>query len=78
VQLDRPAVARGSALEPDLVAVLDLVEHGASSADSLAMASRLEPGALAAALVRLELSGYVRSNSAGHYERTTLAVPERA
>jgi DNA processing protein len=78
VQLDRPAAARGSALEPDLVAVLDLVEHGASSADSLAMASRLEPGALAAALVRLELSGYVRSDSAGHYERTTLAVPERA
>ena len=29
VRLDRPAAARGSALEPDLVAVLDLVEHGA-------------------------------------------------
>lgn len=73
VRPDRPATARGPALEPDLVAVLDLVERGASSADALAMASRLEPGALAAALVRLELSGYVRSDSAGRYERTSLA-----
>lgn len=75
VQPARPA-ARGPRLEPDLVAVLDLVERGASSADALAMASRLEPGALGAALVRLELSGYVRSDSAGRYERTSLAVPE--
>jgi hypothetical protein len=42
------------------------------------MASRLPPGALAAALVRLELAGYLRSDSTGRYERTTLAVPEPA
>jgi predicted Rossmann fold nucleotide-binding protein DprA/Smf involved in DNA uptake len=65
-------------LEPDLIAVLDLVEYGASSADALGMASRLPPGALAAALVRLELAGYLRSDSTGRYERTTLAVPEPA
>ena len=76
-----PAAARLRAvlrLEPDLIPVLDLVECGASSADALGMASRLPPGALAAALVRLELAGYLRSDSTGRYERTTLAVPEPA
>jgi DNA processing protein len=70
--------ARGPALEPELGAVLDLVERGSSSADALARESRLDPGPLAAALVRLELAGYVRSDSGGRYERTVLAAPERA
>jgi DNA processing protein len=68
----------GPKLEPDLAAVLDLVEGGAGSADSLARLSQLEPGPLAAALVRLELAGYLRSDSAGHYERTALAAPAPA
>jgi DNA processing protein len=67
----------GPALESELAAVLDLVEREAGSADALARASRLDPGPLAAALVRLELSGYVRSDSTGRYERTSLALPER-
>ncbi|HEY3192376.1 MAG TPA: DNA-processing protein DprA [Solirubrobacterales bacterium] len=69
---------RGPALEADLAAVLDLVDRGASTADALARASGLEPGPLAAALVRLELSGYVRSEGGGRYERTALATPEAA
>ncbi|HSD23586.1 MAG TPA: DNA-processing protein DprA [Solirubrobacterales bacterium] len=68
--------ANGPALEPELASVLDLVERGDGSADALARAARMEPGRLAAALVRLELGGYVRSDSAGRYERTTLAVPQ--
>ncbi len=68
-----PATALGPALEPELAEVLDLVERGSSSADSLARSSHLGPGPLAAALVRLELNGYLRSDSAGRYERTTLA-----
>jgi hypothetical protein len=40
------------------------------------MASELRPGELATALLRLELSGYVRCNGDGRYERTSLAVPE--
>jgi hypothetical protein len=56
--------------------VLDLVEGGLGSADALARSSGLEPGPLAAALVRLELSGYLHSDSAGRYERTALAAPE--
>jgi DNA processing protein len=68
----------GPALEPELAGVLDLVERGAASADALARGARMDPGSLAAALVRLELSGYVRSDSAGRYERTALAAPEPA
>jgi DNA processing protein len=70
--------ARGPKLEPELAEVLDLVERGSGSADALARASQLEPGPLAAALVRLELSGYLRSGSGGRYERTSLAPPEPA
>jgi DNA processing protein len=73
----RPA-PHGPKLEPDLSAVLDLVESGSNSADALARSSGLEPGPLAAALVRLELAGYLRSDSAGSYERTALAAPELA
>jgi DNA processing protein len=75
---DAARAACGPRLEPELGAVLDLVERGAGSADALARASGLDPGALAAALLRLELGGYVRSDSAGRYECTSLAAPETA
>ena len=79
MQSDRGVgLMRGPTLAPDLAAVLDLVERGAKSADALATASQLEPGPLATALIRLELAGYLRSDSAGRYERTSLAVPEAA
>ena len=68
----------GPMLEDGLIEVLDLVEGGAGSADALARDSSLEPGPLATALVSLELSGYVRCNGDGRYERTSLAVPEAA
>jgi DNA processing protein len=68
----------GPALEPELTAVLDLVERGAGNPDAMARAARMGPGPLAAALIRLELSGYVRSDSAGRYERTALAAPKPA
>jgi DNA processing protein len=69
--------ATGPALVPELAAVLELVEGGAASPDALARGSGLTAGALASALVRLELEGYLRSDSAGRYERTALALPER-
>jgi DNA processing protein len=68
-----PRAPRGPALDDELTHVLDLVERGSNSADALARASRLEPGPLAAALVKLELGGYLRSDSGGRYERTSLA-----
>ena len=80
VGAERPvrSEARGPKLEPELAEVLDLVETGSGSADALARTAKLEPGRLAAALVRLELSGYLRSDSGGRYERTALAPPEYA
>lgn len=71
-----PRVPAGPAIEPELTSILDSIERGASSADAIARAARIEPGVLAGALVRLELSGYVRSDSSGRYERTPLAVPD--
>jgi DNA processing protein len=72
------ATPRGPTLEDELADVLDLVERGSSSADAIARASGLAPGPLAAALVQLELSGYLRSDSSGRYERTSLRAPEPA
>jgi DNA processing protein len=66
----------GPVLDPDLAELLGHLERGAASADALARSSDLEPGALAAALVRLELSGYVRSDASGRYQRTALSAPE--
>jgi len=65
----------GPALEPELAGVLDLIERGAAGPDALARAAGMDPGPLSAALVRLELSGYLRSDSAGRYERTMLRAP---
>jgi DNA processing protein len=65
----------GPALDRELAHVLELVEGGAASPDALARDSGLDAGPLASALVRLELEGYLRSNSAGRYERTALALP---
>ncbi len=78
--IERRCVAApvGPALEENLVAVLDLIERGSGTSDSLARASGLGPGPLATALIRLELAGYVRCNGDGRYERSSLAVPEPA
>jgi DNA processing protein len=70
--------AFGPALEPKLTEVLDLIERGATSSDALARTSGFDPGPLAAALLGLELSGYVRRSGDGRYERTTLAIPDPA
>src|SRR5262249_41632579 len=69
--------ARGPALESSAAQVLELVEGGSSTPDALARASGLRPGALAAALLQLELPGYLRTDSAGRFERTTLAAPPK-
>jgi DNA processing protein len=69
-------VSLGPALEPELCVVLDLIECGANSADALTRAARIQPGVLAGALLRLELSGYVRSDWSGRYERTPLRAPD--
>ena len=66
----------GRASSPSSRGLLDLIECGASNADALAREAQIEPGVLAGALLRLELSGYVRSDWSGRYERTPLRAPD--
>jgi DNA processing protein len=68
----------GPRLDPELARVLDLVEEGAVTQDAVARASELGPGAVAAALTRLELLGLLSCDAAGRYRRTTLAVEPAA
>jgi DNA processing protein len=67
----------GPPVADELMPVLDAIERGEGTADSLARASALEPGPLATALVRLELAGYVRRNGDGRYERTSLPLADQ-
>jgi DNA processing protein len=62
-----PAEAPGERLDPKLEAVLERVQLGDSGADAVARESGLTADAAAGALVRLELRGLVRSDSAGRY-----------
>ena len=57
----------GSSLEPELAAVLAAVSTGSASCDEVARVCELGSPAAASALVRLELAGLVRSDSAGRY-----------
>jgi DNA processing protein len=64
----------GPELDPDLAAVLELVERGAATQDEIARSAELGAGAVAAKLTRLELLGLLSCDSAGRYRRTTLPV----
>ena len=68
----------GPPLEPELARVVELVERDAGTCDAVATASGVSPGDAAVALARLELLGYVRTDAAGRYERTTLIAPQGA
>jgi DNA processing protein len=65
----------GPPLDLRAARVLDAVESGAMTPDSVAAACRLGAAEVAAALALLELSDYVRSDSAGRFRRTSLAAP---
>ena len=54
-------------LEPELAAVLELVERGNETADAVVRAGGLLPAEAAAALTRLELLGLVAVGSSGRY-----------
>lgn len=62
----------GLKLEPELRAVLDLVERGASTPDRLASTAGIAADEAAVTLARLELLGYVASDGGGGYARTGL------
>ena len=65
----------GPALDPELARVLALVEDGLSTADPIAAALELPSHAIAAALTRLELAGYLLAGATGAYSRTPLLPP---
>ena len=76
--LDRRRVTealRGPALDEELVAVLDMVELGATGADAIASAFDIPVGEAASALTRLELAGYLSRDSTGRYQRKPVAQP---
>ena len=66
----------GPGLEPDLAAVLEAVERGGATCDAIATGTGLEPDAVAVALARLELMGYLEAGRAGGYSRTSLIAPQ--
>ena len=70
--------AAGPPLEPELAAVLELVESGAAVADEVSAGGGLSAGAAASAIARLELSGYLRVDSSGCLHRTELAARRAA
>lgn len=65
----------GPALDLELVRALELVEAGATTPDALA-AGGIDAAGAAVALTRLELLGYLKSDPAGAYSRTTLSAPD--
>jgi DNA processing protein len=69
---NRTVDTAGPVLAPGLAAVLDAVEAGQSSCDAVAAATGFSGSEVAAALVRLELLGYVACSSLGTYSRTLL------
>lgn len=67
----------GPELDEVAVQVLDAVEGGASAPGAVANAARLPFPRAQAALGRLERDGYVRSDAAGRYARTSQRPPGR-
>ena len=54
------------------------MERGASTCDGAALEAGIAPGDASVALARLELLGYLETDAAGRYARTTLLPPDAA
>jgi DNA processing protein len=66
----------GPALEEELVRLLHAVGDGAVTPDAAAAAVGVAATDAAVGLARLELLGYLRTDPAGRYERTSMRIPE--
>jgi DNA processing protein len=66
----------GPPLDEELVGIADAVSLGSSTCDAVALDAGIAPGDAAVALARLELLGYVETDAAGRYVRTTLLPPD--
>jgi DNA processing protein len=65
----------GPALDQELIHLLHAVADGASTPDAAAGAVGIAAADAAVGLARLELLGYLRADTAGRYERTSMCVP---
>jgi DNA processing protein len=66
----------GPELDRQLGAILEHVESGHATCDAVAVASGAAAPVAATALTRLELLGYLASDHAGRYSRTSLRAPD--
>jgi DNA processing protein len=66
----------GPELDRELARVVEAVDGGASTPDAAALAVGVSATDAAVALARLELLGYIRADSAGRYERTSMRLGE--
>ncbi len=71
----KPLPHSGPGLDPHLQAVLSAVEAGESTCDAVATATGISGPAVAAALSRLELLGYLACSNLGTYSRTLKPLP---
>ena len=65
----------GPRLNGELARIADAVSLGSSTCDAVALEAGIAAGDAAVALARLELLGYVETDAAGRYVRTTLLPP---
>lgn len=71
---DRPALF-GPELSSGSILVLEAIEQGCQTVDSVAASAGQPVGQVTVELTRLELQGYLRATPAGTWSRTTLAAP---
>ena len=71
-------LATGPGLAPDLLDVLETVERVSGTVDEIALFDSADPDAVAVALARLEILGYIERGRGGRFERTNLATPRMA
>jgi DNA processing protein len=71
----RRAGKRGAFLDPELAEVLEAVERGEDTCDSIAIELDLSGPEAASALSRLEMLGYLSCSMVGVYSRTLLQSP---
>jgi len=71
----RPRPLFGPDPGPEGAELIEAIERGSGTVDSLAAATGRGAGAVAVGLTRLEVAGYIRGTRAGGWQRTALTAP---
>ncbi len=75
---ERTGERTGPDLPAETLQVLEWIEREAGTADQIALAAAQDPATTAAALARLEISGYLIRDAEGRFVRTSLTHPGQA